>query len=91
MLALLHKIIYKKKRRRHYWVHPLLCTALETGQIYTQFYEFRKEENEFFKYFRMSLKSFDELRSLLQEKISGLGTNMRRCVPPAEGLAITLM
>jgi hypothetical protein len=31
MLALLHKRIYEKKRRHHYWVHPVLCTGLETG------------------------------------------------------------
>jgi hypothetical protein len=31
MLALLHKRIYEKKRRHHYWVLQLLCTGLETG------------------------------------------------------------
>jgi hypothetical protein len=87
MLALLHKRIYKKKRRHRYWVHPLVCTRLETVQFYTLFYELREDENEFLKYFRMSLKSFDELPSLLQEEICGLETNMRRCVPPAERLA----
>ena len=90
MLALLHKRIYKKKRRHRYWVHPLVCTRLETGQFYTLFYELRKDENEYFNYFRMSLKSFDELLNLLQEGICGLETNTRRCVPPAERLAITL-
>jgi hypothetical protein len=32
MLALLHKKICNYKRRHHYWVHPLLCSGLETGQ-----------------------------------------------------------
>jgi len=32
----------------------------------------------FLKYFRTSLKSFDELLYLLQEEICGLETNMRR-------------
>jgi hypothetical protein len=31
MLALLHKRIYEKRRRRHCWIHHLLCTGLETG------------------------------------------------------------
>jgi hypothetical protein len=31
VLALLHERIYEKKRCYHYWVHPLLCTGLETG------------------------------------------------------------
>jgi len=33
MLALLHKKKKSKKKRHHYWVHPLLCTTLETGQF----------------------------------------------------------
>jgi hypothetical protein len=49
MLTLLSKRIYKKERRHQYWVHPVLCTRLETGQFYTLFYEFTKDENEFFK------------------------------------------
>ena len=32
MLALLHKKFSKYKRHHHYWVHPLLCSGLETGQ-----------------------------------------------------------
>jgi len=32
MLALLHKKISINKRHHQYWVRPLLCTRLETGQ-----------------------------------------------------------
>ena len=46
MLALSHKKIYKNKCRHPYWVDPLLCTRLETGQFSTLFYE-----SEFFKVF----------------------------------------
>jgi hypothetical protein len=90
MLALLHKKFFKKKHRHQYWVHPVLYTRLETGQFYTLFYELRKNESEFLKYFHMSLKSFEQLLYLLQEGICGLETNMRRCVPPAERLVMTL-
>jgi hypothetical protein len=31
-LLLLHKKIFKNKRRYQYGVHPLLCSGLETGQ-----------------------------------------------------------
>lgn len=51
MLALLHKKISKKIHRHQYWVHPVLCTRLETGQFYTLFYKLRKDEIEFFKVF----------------------------------------
>jgi len=51
MLALFHKKFSKKKHRHQYWVHPVLCTRLETGQFYTLFYELRKDESEFFKVF----------------------------------------
>jgi hypothetical protein len=63
----LEEKIYKKKRRQQYGVNPLLCARLETGQFCTVFYELRKDKSEFFKYFRMSLKSSDELLNLLQE------------------------
>jgi hypothetical protein len=89
VLALLHKKLCKEKRHHQDWVHPVRCTRLETGQFYILFYELRKDESEFLKYFRMSLKSFDELLYLLQEGICGLETNMRRCVPPGERLVMT--
>jgi len=47
MLALLHMKFSKKKHHHQYWVHPVLCTRLETGQFYTLFYELRKDESEF--------------------------------------------
>jgi hypothetical protein len=65
MLALLYKKFSKKKHCHQNWVHPVLCTRLEMGQFYTLFYKLRKDESEFFKYFCMSLKSFDELLYLL--------------------------
>jgi hypothetical protein len=54
MLALLHKKISKMICRHQYWVHPLVCTRLETGQFCTLFYELRKDKSDFFKYFRSS-------------------------------------
>jgi hypothetical protein len=32
MFALLHKKVFKEKRHHQYWVNPLLCSRLETGQ-----------------------------------------------------------
>jgi hypothetical protein len=62
----LEEKIYKKKHHHQYWVHPLLCTRLEMGQFNTLFYELWKDESEFFKYFRTSLKSSDEMLNLQQ-------------------------
>jgi hypothetical protein len=59
-LTLLHR-----RKHHQYWVLPLLCTGLEMGQFYIPFYEFGKDESEFFYYFRMSVKSSDKLINLL--------------------------
>jgi hypothetical protein len=37
----------------------------------------------------MSIVSFDELLQHIRNDISGSDTNMRRCVPPEERLAVT--
>ena len=50
----------------------------------------RQHEAKFFNYFRMSVKSFDELLGLIQEEISSTNTLMRDAICPEEKLVITL-
>lgn len=59
-------IILKKKQKQHkkqrrYWVHPLNTKRLEEGQFQVLFMTLRSYPEEFYKYYRMSITSFDEL------------------------------
>ncbi|KAB0803058.1 hypothetical protein PPYR_00028 [Photinus pyralis] len=59
----------RKRRKRKYWVHPILRDRLTHGQFITLYPKLRQYEPKFFNYFRMSKKSFDELLELIQENI----------------------
>lgn len=82
------KFIFKQNRR--YWVHPFTESRLLRGQFYTSFADLRESPSKFFIYFRMSVRSFDELADRLIPKITSQDTNMRLSIPPLEMLAVTL-
>jgi hypothetical protein len=86
----LHKELKKKKRKHKFWTHPLLNAKQERGVFYTTFNGLRNDESKFFNYFRMSIVSFDELLQHIRNDVAGSDTNMRRCVPPEERLALAL-
>ncbi|KAJ8865551.1 hypothetical protein PR048_033071 [Dryococelus australis] len=56
----------------------------------TSFMELREDENKFFNYFRMSVKSFDELVVKLEDGIKSEDTKLRFAITPAEMLPIAL-
>lgn len=58
----LEKKSTKKMKRRH-WVHPLNLIRPKNGQFQVTFMTLRSYPEEFLKYYRMSIKSFDELLS----------------------------
>ena len=59
--------------------------------MYTTLYpRLREHKTKFFNYFRMSVKSFDELLGLIQEEICSSNTMMRDSICPEEKLVITL-
>lgn len=51
----------------------------------------RKHEEKFFNYCRMSVKSFDELLTLIRQQIEGQNTNFRDCICPEEKLMVTTL
>jgi len=53
----------QKKVKRCYWVHPLNVKRPQEGQFYIHFMTLRAHPENFFKYYRMSIQSFDELVS----------------------------
>lgn len=80
----------RPKKKRRFWVHPLLSERLEKGLFATLYKDLEQDDDKFFSYFRMSRKSFHELKSIIYNEICGLNTTMRRCISVEEKLAITL-
>ncbi|CAH1997214.1 unnamed protein product [Acanthoscelides obtectus] len=89
-LLYLRKKKCREKRRRRYWVHPILSQKYVEGAFYTMFEKLREHDEKFFNYFRMSTATFDYLLEKLSCSLQRQDTQMRLCVPPKEMLAITL-
>ncbi|KAL4143178.1 hypothetical protein QTP88_005538 [Uroleucon formosanum] len=83
-------VVIKINRKHRFWVHPLLQPRYQTGQFYTLYNDLKQDENNFFCYFRISRQSFNELLNLIINNVSGEDTNMQRCIPAIERLAVTL-
>jgi 3'-phosphoadenosine 5'-phosphosulfate sulfotransferase len=84
LLALNSSKAKKKRKPRKHWVKHLLSTRLHKGLFHSLYDDLRQDDEQFFNYFRMSKKSFDELLSVLEEDISGRNTVMRRYIPAEE-------
>lgn len=80
----------KKCSNRKWWVHPINSERHLRGHFYTLYARLKADEDKFFNYFRMSIKSFDELLYSIREYIIKQDTNMRSAIPPEEMLAVTL-
>jgi len=58
------------KSKRLHWVHPLNLKRPENGQFQVTFMTLRSYPEEFMKYYRMSIISFDELVSINKSLLS---------------------
>jgi hypothetical protein len=54
-------IIWKDRRKKRHWVHPIVSKRLLIGQFYKLYEDLRNCRGKFFTYFRMSIESFDKL------------------------------
>jgi hypothetical protein len=69
-----------KQQNKIHWVHPFNVEA-KGEKRFRKFYEnVRNFETKFFGYYRMSIKSFDELLVLLRPHISRLNTSIRLAI-----------
>ncbi|XP_050064509.1 uncharacterized protein LOC126553379 [Aphis gossypii] len=80
----------KQRSQRRYWVHPMNTKRIKEGQFQVNFMILRAHPEEFFKYFRMSIKTFDELISLVRPCLSKQIIHMRVPISTEERLTITL-
>lgn len=78
------------KRQRRYWVHPY-CSNREEMKRFTEFYsKIREYPDKFFKYYRMSIQSFDELLFKLRLSLTKQETTFRKPICAEERLTLTL-
>lgn len=80
----------RNQQRRQLWVHPINSERQSHGHFFQLYKQLRKDNVKFFNYFRMSISSFDELLSYLENDIKRQDTNMRLAIQPEEKLVITL-
>lgn len=80
----------RNQQRRQFWVHPINSERQSHGHYFQLYKQLRKDNVKFFNYFRMSISSFDELLSYIENDIKRQDTNMRIAIQPEEKLVITL-
>ncbi|CAI6356940.1 unnamed protein product [Macrosiphum euphorbiae] len=80
----------KPKKQRRHWVHPLNLKRPQEGQFQVTFMALRSYPEEFVKYYRMSIASFDELISLIRLPLTKQETGLRVPISSEERLTVTL-
>jgi hypothetical protein len=80
----------KHKEKKEVLLHPIMSQRLFKGKFCSLFEDLKTHPQKFFRYFRMSTATFDELLVLLGPSLTFQDTGMRKSVPPEERLAVTL-
>lgn len=65
-MLLYRRRVRKLKRDRIYGIHPYISKRKKLGNFYTVYMDLLEHEDKLFIYFRMSIKSFDELQECLK-------------------------
>lgn len=79
-----------EERQRVHWVHPLNSNRITLGEFSCLYSHLRQYPDRFFNYYRMSLKSFDELVNTMRSSISKKNTKFRQAISVEERLTVTL-
>lgn len=77
----------KQKRK---WVHEVNLERKKFGEFHHLLKQLRKDEVKFKEYFRMSMKSFDQLLSIIKKYIEKKELNLRESITAEERLAVCL-
>ena len=72
------------------WVRPVLSARDELGEFGLLVSQLRSDPAGHQHYMRLTPEEFDALLDLVRDDIAKQVTNMRRPIPPAERLALTL-
>lgn len=77
-----------EKQNRRFWVHEINLKRDVFGEFVNLFPDLLRDDQKFFKYFRLSQEKFFELVKILPLKRQD--TNFRKSISPEERLAVTL-
>ncbi|XP_039748888.1 protein ALP1-like [Pararge aegeria] len=89
VFIILYYLWKKRQRRRRIQVHPYNATRLLRGAFSTSFADLREHSDKFFKHFRLSITTFNELLCKIEHNLKR--SSLRRApIEPVEKLAITL-
>lgn len=75
---------------REIWVHPLNLQRENKGEFYSLYPDLRNFRKEFFSMYRMTPAKFDALLKLLEPRLKGTRTNMRKPISAEQKLVITM-
>ena len=75
---------------REIWVHPLNLQRENKGEFYSLYPDLRNFNKEFFSMYLMTPAKFDALLKLLEPRLKGTHTNMRKPISAEQKLVITM-
>ena len=75
---------------REIWVHPLNLQHENKGEFYSLYPDLHNFCKEFFSMYRMTPAKFDALLKLLEPRLKGTNTNMRKPISAEQKLVITM-
>uniref|UniRef100_A0A915D6H9 PORR domain-containing protein n=1 Tax=Ditylenchus dipsaci TaxID=166011 RepID=A0A915D6H9_9BILA len=87
LLLLLHRA-RAMRRKREFWVHPLLLKRPRAGEYNRLFPLLRQFPMKFHRYMRMDIVAFDKLKSLIEHRLQK--HSIRKPISVEERLVLTL-
>ncbi|XP_066457743.1 uncharacterized protein [Eleutherodactylus coqui] len=78
------------RRRRRYWVHPLLIERGTKGHFASLYQDLKNHPEKFVAFCRLPMEAFDRLLELLRRDLTYQDTHMRKAITAEERLLITL-
>nr|CAH7719693.1 unnamed protein product [Callosobruchus chinensis] len=89
IIAVTRLIQRRREKQKRLWVHPIVSERLLVGAFVTLYSKLREDEIKFFNYFRMLIKSFDELHHKLENALK-LSDTVRVSISSVERLSVCL-
>ena len=80
----------RPKRRREFWVHPILAKRKEQGEFHHLFQELKLYPKRFKEAFRLSVVQFEDVLRTVGPHLQRQRTNFREPIEPEQRLAVCL-
>ncbi|ROI15250.1 hypothetical protein DPX16_1403 [Anabarilius grahami] len=80
----------RRRKRRRYWIHPIVTRREEHGEFYRLVQELKMYHERFRGYFRMSVSEFENLLQQLAPSLTKEQTHYRKPIDPEQRLAVCL-